>query len=250
MRTTEGGEIIYTDETGTIREDGQLAGFNPLIAPTWVFEPSALEEIGKFIDSMSPEESMGILRSVDPPRYVMFELRVPGTRGGLTGIFGRTRDIRGPNYVAPPADEGKARSPFSLVWYDLPDSAKADRDGLDNATAIVIEAICVRTLFKDRFIERLTKHQERALRRYGQLSDTKRIISVAWDAPTPTYIEALDRLTRPPEPTHDRGPVCRHDVRGHARHMRSGKVVWVTAHQRGDPNVPRKTITRITGHVG
>jgi hypothetical protein len=36
-----------------------------------------------------------------------------------------------------------------------------------------------------------------------------------------------------------------HDVRGHERHYKSGKVVWVAGHKRGDPNVQRRTIYRV-----
>jgi len=36
-----------------------------------------------------------------------------------------------------------------------------------------------------------------------------------------------------------------HDVRGHERRLRSGKVVWVSGHKRGDPSVQRKTTYRV-----
>jgi hypothetical protein len=36
-----------------------------------------------------------------------------------------------------------------------------------------------------------------------------------------------------------------HDVMGHWRHLKNNKVVWVSAHKRGDPNVLRRTITRV-----
>lgn len=36
-----------------------------------------------------------------------------------------------------------------------------------------------------------------------------------------------------------------HDVRGHDRHYKSGKVVWIEGHKRGDPSVQRKTIYRV-----
>jgi len=36
-----------------------------------------------------------------------------------------------------------------------------------------------------------------------------------------------------------------HDVRGHERRLKSGRIVWVTGHKRGDPNVERRTTYRI-----
>lgn len=36
-----------------------------------------------------------------------------------------------------------------------------------------------------------------------------------------------------------------HDVRGHERHYKSGKVVWIDGHKRGDKNVQRKTTYRV-----
>lgn len=35
-----------------------------------------------------------------------------------------------------------------------------------------------------------------------------------------------------------------HAVRGHWRRLKSGKMVWVSAHERGDPDVPRRSLTR------
>jgi len=36
-----------------------------------------------------------------------------------------------------------------------------------------------------------------------------------------------------------------HDVRPHERRLRSGKVVWVKAHKRGDPHIQRRTTYRV-----
>lgn len=36
-----------------------------------------------------------------------------------------------------------------------------------------------------------------------------------------------------------------HDCRGHERHYKSGKVVWINGHKRGDPNVVRRTTYRV-----
>lgn len=36
-----------------------------------------------------------------------------------------------------------------------------------------------------------------------------------------------------------------HSVMGHERHYKSGKVIWIEGHKRGDPNVARKTTYRV-----
>jgi hypothetical protein len=207
--------------------------------PHWVFTEQAWLEITKFEASLSDEEYDDLIAAVNPPTFVLVETKMAGFI--MKGVFGQEEKF--PN--ARSVDGVKRR--FSIMW--LMDVSTMPDEVMYAATGLLVDLVCVRTLFRDRFVEKLTKHQERNLRRYGMVSDKKRIITVAWDAPTPTYVEALDRLTAPQASTIARGAVCQHEVRGHPRKLRSGTITWVSAHRRGDPNVERKTTTRIVGHV-
>lgn len=48
-----------------------------------------------------------------------------------------------------------------------------------------------------------------------------------------------------PSGNHSGIKMPEHDVRGHERKLKSGKIVWVSGHKRGDPSIERRTTYRV-----
>lgn len=216
--------IVYASKLG-IRHDQ---------APTWMFDQVAVEEIIAFALTLPKNELDDIEANVPTPPVVNIELRFEG----ITIIFTVFDSKQHPQIENPPARFG--------TMYKGPIAFQEEE--FKTASAVGINCLIIRCMFKNRYVEKLTKHQERILKRGGSLSATdRRIISVAWDAPTPTYLDALEELTRP-EPQHTGRQMPLHDVKSFTRRYRSGKVVQVAAHKRGRADVPRKTIIKHHGH--
>ena len=195
-------------------------------SPIWIFEYQASEEIAHFMQGISDEEFAAILKQVSPPDLIRITLVGPSSHPSKVDVI---------------LIKSKENGDYIVVIRQTYLSEFSVR----TATQLAIQCLIIRCFFKQRYVEVLTKHQQRALRRHGQISsDSPRIINVAWDAPTPKVIyeqhirEAAER---------EAARRCLHEVHGHPRHLRSGKTVWVRGHQRGDPNIERKTIINHTG---
>jgi hypothetical protein len=200
-------------------------------APVWKFEEIALLEIDEFMTSLTDDEYTELCRTVKVPKVV----HMWACKNGKCAKFGTFIDAR----KYPDIDTGSS----GFVVVINPHDFDENNPMMASVTTIATNAVVVRCLFRDRYVEHLTKHQERIIRRTGQLSASEpRIIRIAWDAPTPRY--TYDRKQREEA---ERRKVCQHEVHGFLRHLRSGKTVWVRGHMRGDPNVERKTIYQFTG---
>lgn len=194
-------------------------------APAWRFDPDALIEIGRFSSSITDTE------------YEAME------KVALAG--------QPPVIVSLMADRGNAFQCLTFPHkgnFHAITSERATKllplESIDKLCNVACTSVVIRFHFKSRYIEKLTKHQQRILRRTGSLPVTEpRIISIAWDAPTPRYVPGTGATA---QEEHSDRKVCWHEVHGHPRHLRSGRTVWVRAHSRGSKDIERKTTYNFT----
>jgi hypothetical protein len=194
--------------------------------PYWNFTSAASVEIMEFFDSVPNEERQVIIANVKCPRFCAITVNVED-RGKMFPF----------NYLIGDARNEKDPRRFRAYLQKDP-TGDLLGDALKEIGEIALFCFLGRCLFKSRYIEKLTKHQERSLRRYGAVpSSETRFITIAWDAPTPKYTYEKRKARE-----EAKRKVCLHEVAGHPRRLRSGKTVWVRCHHRGDANVPRKTV--------
>lgn len=200
-------------------------------SPVFLVDDDACSSLfTQFLQTATHGMHLGVVSDWDRPSLIVVKVIFDDGKTADVGVaVGLAKDMR---IVYQQKQWGVASELMELAGYEENPSSE-EMDAIEHTgMGIALEFMKVM----------LARKHEYVARRIGgtkleRLREKRSIVTISLSAPVVQSVGAT--------PSGGGWKMPEHQVRGHYRRYTSGKIVWVSGHKRGDPNVERKTIYKV-----